>query len=180
MAEEYDEDETIFTPSDFEQTTCSSECPWIKVAKTLEKRLMDKDKEIVMLKTKILHNEAWKIGMKDRWNAICDQNYNKNKTAYELETENVDLEGKLCDLQNKLENEQEKYDDQKEENAELIKQRDLALSAFQELVSGIHLLTYGDKDKPKNKHVKSVLALTNTIFSDFVDNYCAKDTEMQN
>ena len=177
MAEEF-EDETLFTPSDFEEGTCSSECHWKRVTKTLEKQLAYKEKEIIMLKTSILHNEAWKIGMKDRWNAICDQNYIKNKTAYEIETENVDLEEKLCDLRKKLENEKEKYDDQKEENAELKKQRDLALSAFQELVSGIHLLTYGDKDKPKNKYVKSVLTLTNTIFSDFVDDYCAKDTEM--
>ena len=117
--------------------------------------------------------------MKDRWNAICDQNYIKNKTAYEIESENVDLEEKLCHLKNKLENEQEKHEDQKEEITELKRQRDLALSAFQELVSGIHLLTYGDKDKPKNKHVESVLTLTNTIFSDFVDDYCVQDTEMQ-
>lgn len=168
----------IFTPADFAESPCSQQCLSLAVVKKMEKMLNDKDKRINALTVKVMHNDQWKMEMAKRWNSICDNNVMWCKDYLKLETEKVDLEVEVQKLKQQLESEQEKMDDQKEENQELQRKHDVALTAFKELVTGIFLITKTDNNGSVNEQVKPVQELTATIFAEFVNKYCSADVEM--
>ena len=168
----------IFTPADFAESPCGSQCFSLVVVKKMEKLLNDKDKYINELTVKVMHNDQWKLEMAKRWNTICDKNRLWCKDYLKLETEKVDLEVEVQKLKQQLESEQEKMDDQKEENQELQRKHNVTLTAFKELVTGIFLITKTDNNESVNDQVKPVQELTATVFAEFVNKYCSDDVEM--